>query len=73
MSDDGYGEEGALDLSWGGQLRFPTWREAHLCTYVRVVDSDGHEIAYWNMDEWREDPGLVMGAIMGLAQHGPNA
>lgn len=45
------------------------------CDYVRVVllrRGRGrvrvYECAYWNADEWKEDPMNVMGAIMGATQ-----
>jgi len=66
-----YGDEGSISLAWGGELRFPAYSEENvLCDYVRIVDADGHELVYWNSDEWAEEPGLVMGAIMGAAQNG---
>jgi len=68
-----YGPEGAIPLVWGGEIRFPTYEDDPLCSYVRVIAADGSEVAYWNSDEWAEEPGLVMGAIMGLAQNGPDA
>lgn len=34
-------------------------------SYVRVVDRQGGEVAYWNCDEWAEEPEFVMGAICG--------
>ena len=37
-------------------------------SYVRFLDLDGNEIAYWVCDEWSESPEAaeeVMGAIMG--------
>ena len=36
------------------------------CSYVRIV-VDGYEIAYWDKDEWKDDPS-VMGAILGAAK-----
>ncbi|MDA8139795.1 MAG: hypothetical protein M0036_14185 [Desulfobacteraceae bacterium] len=32
--------------------------------YVRLCGPDGAELEYWHYDEWRDDPQLVMGAIM---------
>jgi len=42
--------------------------------YVRVLDENNEEIAYWDAAEWGEDPVSVMGAIMGAlcALCGPN-
>ena len=33
--------------------------------YVRIENAEGVEVAYWYWTEWREDPQLVMGALMG--------
>jgi hypothetical protein len=35
--------------------------------YVRLVDPSGAEYCYWDQEEWREDPALVMGAIINTA------
>lgn len=35
--------------------------------YVRLVDPQGDEYAYWDQDEWATDPALVMGAIVNAA------
>lgn len=35
--------------------------------YVRLVRPDGSEYLYWHNDEWRDDPTLVMGAIINAA------
>jgi hypothetical protein len=67
-----YGPEGAIALTWGGEIRFPTYEDDPDCSYVRVVDADGAELAYWTSDEWIRDP-IVMGAFLGLAQTGPTA
>lgn len=32
--------------------------------YVRLCHPDGEEYAYWDKAEWRDDPALVMGAII---------
>lgn len=66
-----YGPEGSIALKWGGELRFEPYSEAVLPTYVRVVDEWGSEVGYWTMDEFTEDAPLVMGALLGLMQHGP--
>jgi hypothetical protein len=36
--------------------------------YVRLCDEDGNEHLYWDQEEWREDPALVMGAIINAAR-----
>jgi hypothetical protein len=33
--------------------------------YIRILDANKIEIAYWDSVEWAEDPEVVMGAIMG--------
>jgi len=35
--------------------------------YVRLCTPDGAEHLYWDQEEWRADPGLVMGAIINSA------
>lgn len=35
--------------------------------YVRLCRPDGSEYQYWDMEEWRADPSLVMGAIINSA------
>jgi hypothetical protein len=35
--------------------------------YVRLVRPDGIEHLYWDQEEWRTDPALVMGAIINSA------
>lgn len=35
--------------------------------YVRLCDADGVEVCYWEQSEWKDDPALVMGAIMNAA------
>ncbi len=59
-------DEGVIKLAHGGSIRCP----AHPadCTYVRIVDAEGNEVLYWDWHEWRDDPRVVMGAIMGAAK-----
>jgi hypothetical protein len=64
VSDSDYGDECVLHLRNGNELRMPP--DPIPCDYVRVV-RDGREVAYWNKEEWREDPDVVMGALMGAA------
>jgi hypothetical protein len=40
-------------------------------TYVRLVDGRGVECAYWDSQEWVDDPKVVMGAILGALVGGP--
>ena len=35
--------------------------------YVRLCRPDGSEYASWHWEEWRDDPQLVMGAIVNAA------
>lgn len=35
--------------------------------YVRLCDTDGTELLYWDQAEWATDPALVMGAIINSA------
>lgn len=35
--------------------------------YVRLVNPAGDEVLYWDQEEWRADPALVMGAILNSA------
>jgi hypothetical protein len=42
-------------------------------SYVRVTGPDGTELGYWDSAEWRDDPQLVMGAILGAAGNGASA
>lgn len=68
-----YGPEGSISLWWGGEIRFPAYSDEHpTCDYVRIVDVHDCELEYWNEDEWSvpSEAGIVMGAILGLAQHG---
>jgi len=67
----GYGLEDMIVVHTGFQLRYPRYTdEDPLLDYVRVCDPLGREIAYWSSDEWRDDPQLVMGAILGALARG---
>lgn len=58
--------EAWLPLPGGGVFAFPSTEAAEDgCQYVRVLDPHGGEVAYWDADEWAEDPAYVMGAICG--------
>lgn len=65
--DAGFGPETIIALANGRAMHCPAHPNA--CEYVRIVQ-DGKEIAYWDQAEWRDDPAIVMGAIMGAAQGG---
>ena len=66
---DGYGPECIVPLENGRQLRTPPFPDP--CSYVRVVDA-GFELAYWEMDEFKDDPGGVLGALIGAAKGAPS-
>jgi hypothetical protein len=66
-----YGAEARIPTVNGETLCFESFHEnMNGCSYVRFVDADDNELAYWTSDEWEEDPQLVMGAIMGCIQNG---
>ncbi len=66
-----YGEEAAVVAQNGFELRYDT--QGEVLTYVRVCDPVGRETAYWDAEEWAEDPQLVMGAILGALTRGAAA
>lgn len=66
--DPEYPNETIIPLDHGGALRCPAFPDD--CDYVRVTDSAGVEIGYWNVEEWTEEPALVMGAILGATKSG---
>ena len=64
VEDEGYGPELDLVLEDGGSIRCPA--EPIEGFWVRIV-RDGEEVAYWDEDEFRADPEVVLGALMGCA------
>lgn len=58
--------ECVVRIANGRELRSPAYPAA--CEYVRIT-SAGYEIAYWDHQEWRHDPQVVMGALIAVA-HG---
>jgi len=40
---------------------------------VHVLDATGREIGFWSADEWRDDPEVVMGALLCCAAQGCTA
>jgi hypothetical protein len=68
-----YGLETVMTLPDGFELRCEPYESNDTGTsYVRIVDPDGDEVAYWTVDEWAREPQFVMGAIMGsLREHWP--
>lgn len=67
--DNSYGQECALVAHTGFELRYSASADENL-TYVRVCDPLGREVGYWVDDEWKEDPQIVMGAILGALTRG---
>lgn len=67
----GFGPENTLVTHTGFSLKSSAVDEE--LDYVRVCDPLGREIAYWSVDEIREAPGEVMGAIVGALLRSPNA
>lgn len=65
-----YGPEGDIALPTGQHLRFPSYEAETLPSYVRIVDEDGEELVYWHVEEFAEDPALVLGALLGAMQNG---
>ena len=64
-----YGDECVIELASGRTIRTDSYADSpEGSTYVRICDQDGTEAAYWTSDEWREEPGEVMGAILGAAK-----
>lgn len=55
--------ESSITHSNGTSLLFSAYPEP--VSYIRVVDAEGREIAYWTIDEVSEDPADVLGAIFG--------
>lgn len=66
VGDDEYGHEYRWGLTHGSLRVCPNG------SYVRFCDADGEPVddgsAYWVCDEFVEDPELVMGAVLGVAQ-----
>lgn len=58
----------AITHTNGASLLFPAYPEQ--VSYVRVVDAQDREIAYWTINEVAEDPADVLGAIFGAVLGG---
>lgn len=68
MAND-YGNEYIVKLDNGRAIHTDSYQDNPAgSSYVRIVDEQGNEVAYWIYDEWREDPQLVMGAILGACE-----
>lgn len=63
-----YENEFILRTGSGRAIHAPAYPEE--CSYVRVVDHAGNEIAYWVSAEWAESPEEVMGALLGALKGG---
>ena len=60
-ADDKFGPE--FSVRFGRRvIKVPSHPDG--CSYIRILDQ-GREVAYWDAEEWAEDPEGVMGAIMG--------
>ena len=60
------GDEVVVNLADGWTLRSGS-AELTSGDYVRLCTPQGDEYAYWDKEEWRSDPALVMGAIINSA------
>lgn len=58
----GYRLENIVEHTNRFQIRIPATPKVD---YIRVCDPDGGEIAYWDIQELRDDPALVLGALVG--------
>ena len=65
LQDAAFPNESAVKIRNGNSIRMPAFPEE--CSYVRVINPFGEEVAYWISDEWKDDPQEVMGAILGAA------
>lgn len=63
--DTQYGAECILVAHTGFQLRYDL--QDACTTYVRVCDPLGREIAYWDSDEWANEPTVIMAALLSAA------
>ena len=62
------GDEVILDLRDGWTLRSGSSSDEFTSgEWVRLCEPDGTEYLYWDNAEWRDDPILVMGAIINAA------
>jgi hypothetical protein len=59
------GDEIVFELDRGGAIRCPS--EPIDGFYVRITDIDGTETAYWDEQEFSDDPEVVLGAFLGAA------
>lgn len=59
-----------INLPNGNTLRCGQGTEHEWGGDVKLCDPNGNELMYWDSDEWRDDPELVMGAIFVAAVTG---
>jgi len=66
INEDG---EVVVELADGCSLRSGVYDGGTFVSgeYVRLCDPKGEEILYWDQQEWKDDPALVMGAIINAA------
>jgi hypothetical protein len=60
---EGFGAECQIQTAsgfWLGMAAYP-----HAVDYIRVCDTLGREVAYWSVDEFTEDAGVVLAAVGG--------
>lgn len=56
-------QEAHLETATGVIIAVPAYPLP--CSYVRLLRADKSELAYWDHQEWADDPEEVMGAIFG--------
>jgi hypothetical protein len=61
-------KETVLKLANGYSLRSGGY-DYQAGDYVRLCNQRGEELLYWDHEEWKTDPELVMGAILLAAVH----
>lgn len=63
--DGDFGTECILTITETGMQLHADGEDPDGTSYLRVCDPDGDEILYWTSDEWKEEPELVIGAVIG--------
>lgn len=67
----GFGPECVVRVHSGFFLKVAAYPDE--VDYLRVCDPLGREIAYWSIDEVKEDPADVLGAVVGALVRGQSA
>lgn len=63
--------ESRVPITQGQFLVFPSYdQNSDGVDYVRFVDKDDNELLYYDIQEWKDEPQLVMGCIMAAIQNG---